>query len=150
MLLNRWWRILRLLYQQDFSSSNAKGLVHIVVWVRNGTTTATKMPGSIQNVNPETHLNSCLYKTVWIAHKRKCFVSIARTNTFLFDTTNEIMLSMILDSLVLLEGKRWRGRPTMQWIFNITKWMGLAFKRPRILLKTSKDWLMFVTDNVNR
>ena len=87
-------------------------------------------------------------------------IRIAGTKRSLLETVKKRKLSffghvMRHDSLQrdllegMVEGKRGRGRPRLQWSDNITQWTGLTFEKAKRTAQDRKRW-RFVTGNVNR
>ena len=85
---------------------------------------------------------------------------LANTKRSLFQTVKQRKLSffghiMRHDSLQrnllegMVEGKRGRGRPRLQWSDNILQWAGLNFEQCKMMAQNRKRWRS-VTGNVNR
>ena len=85
---------------------------------------------------------------------------LANTKRALFDTVRQRKLSffghmMRHDSLQrdllegMVEGRRGRGRPRLQWSGNITQWTGLTFEQAKRIAQDRRRWRL-MTGNVNR
>ena len=81
--------------------------------------------------------------------KRSLIETVKKRKLFFFGHVmrHDSLQRVLLEGMV--EGKRGRGRPRLQWSDNITQWTGLTCEKAKRTAQDRKRW-RFVTGNVNR